>query len=362
MDALGKFERRIHLRLRARTAISRVGASLPAIVQILVAVAAAYSLAHWGLGHATPLLAVTVTISSLGFARDARPRRVAESLLGILLGVGLADVLSYFLGSGLWQLVLVLLTVFVVGRAISPNPAFAVAAGIPSALVMLLAEHTVLFSSTLDALTGGATALLATALVPRDPRRTARRDGRAVFSVFAESLGSIVDCLQSADAAAGELALERLRRTQGLIDGWATSLDTAISVARISPFLRHHLPELRRQARVQHAADLTARHLRSVARRAQALARDGETRPRLASIVRRTAVVIHDLGADDSGSDPAVREALLQLSRRLDPLRVTPGAGVADAAIVLQLRPLVIDLLVATGMPVEQARAALPTV
>ena len=246
-EQLRRLERRVRRQLDARMAAQRVWHSLPAIGQILLAVAAAYSIAHWGLGHAVPILAVTLTINALGFSRDARPQRVAESVLGILLGVALSDGLSLLVGKGLWQLLVVLLVVFVVGRAVSTNPAFAVAAAVPSALVVLLPIPAGgPFGRTIDALVGGVVALVVTALIPRDPTRAARRDGRVVFSVLSESMGSIVDSLTDADEAAGDLALTRLRRTQPLIDNWAVSLDTALSVSRISPFLRSRLPELRR--------------------------------------------------------------------------------------------------------------------
>jgi len=362
-DALRKLERSIRRRLDVKLALRRAWESLPAIAQIVAGVAAAYAIAHWGLGHAFPLFAVTVTINSLGLTRDARPRRVLESMLGILLGIALADVFSLVLGTGLWQLVVVLLTVFLVGRALSPNPAFAVAAAVPSALVMLLPPpEGGPFERSLDGLVGGVVALLVTALVPRDPRRAALRDGRTLFSVFDESLGSIVDCLDDADAAAGELALGRLRRTQPLIDAWTTSLDTAVSVARISPWVRRYLPELRRHERVLHAADLTSRHLRHVARRCEFLVRDGEPRPALAGVIGEVATGIRLIGEelDDPQIAGAARSLLSDLARRLDPVVVIPDAGVADSSILLLLRPLTVDLLAATGMDIEEARTLLP--
>jgi hypothetical protein len=39
---------------------------------------------------------------------------------------------------------------------------------------------------------------------------------------------------------------------------------------------------------------------------------------------------------------------------------VIPDAGIADAAIVLMLRPLVIDLLIGSGAEPDAARALLP--
>jgi uncharacterized membrane protein YgaE (UPF0421/DUF939 family) len=362
-EDLRRLERGLRRRLDVRVALGRVADSLPAILQILVAVAAAYSIAHWVLGHEFPILAITVTISSLGFTRDARPRRVAESVLGILLGIALADGLSLLFGKGLWQLLFVLLVVFIVGRSISPNPAFTVAAAIPSALVVLIPDpEGGPFTRSLDGLVGGVIALLVTALVPRDPRRAELRDGRRLFSVFDESLGSIVDCLVDAEPAAGELALQRLRRTQSIVDAWRVSHDTAISVARISPFLRRFLPELQRHGRVIEAADLTSRHLRHVARRAEFLVRDGAARPALAGVIGELATGVRLLGSelDDPQQVGAARSLLTDLARRLDPALVMPDAGVAESSVLILLRPLTVDLLAGTGMELEAARDLLP--
>lgn len=364
-DELRRLERRIRRRLDVRMALRRTADSLPAILQIVAGVAAAYAIAHYGLGHAFPLFAVTVTINSLGLTRDARPRRVLETLLGILLGIALADLLAIVLGTGLWQLVVVLLVVLVVGRAVSPNPGFAVAAAVPSALVMLLPPPDGgPFVRSLDGLVGGIVALLVTALIPRDPRRAERRDARTLFSVFAESLGSVVDCLREANQGAGELALARARRTQPLLDAWTASLDTAVSVARISPWIRRHVPELRRHERVLRAADLTARHLRHVARRCEYLVRDGSPRPVLAGLVAELATGIRLLGEelDDPQQVGAARSLLADLTRRLDPAALVPDRSVAEASIVMLLRPLAVDLLVGTGMDVEEARRLLPAV
>lgn len=367
-DALRALERRIRRRLDARLALRRVWESLPAIVQILVGVAASYSIAHWGFAHATPVLAVTVVVTSLGFTRDARPRRVAESVLAIVLGIAVSDVLTLWVGKGLWQLLVVMLLAFVLARAVSPNPAFAVGAAIPAALVVVLPDAAgATFERSLDGLLGGLVALVVTVLIPRDPRRVAGRDGRRLFSVFDEALASLVEALRHADPAAGELALARLRRTHPLVDAWALSAETAIAVARMSPFLRRHLPAVRRQASVQAATDLASRHLRTIARRSEFLVRDGVPRPALAALVAELAGALRLLGAEvdartveDLELAGSARSVLIDLGRRLDPAAVVPGAGIADAAIVLLLRPLVVDLLVGSGMTLAEARAALP--
>ena len=362
--ALRRLERRIALRARVREGGRRVVESLPAILQIVVAVVIAYSITHWLLGHAYPVLAITVTITSLGLTRDARPRRVAESLLGIVVGVAIAEVLALVFGAGLWQLAVVLLVVFVVGRFASPNPQFTVAAAVPSAIVLLIPAADGAFGRTLDAVIAGAVALLVTALIPRDPGRAAARDRRVIFAVLTESAESVARALRDGDEAAGEMALARLRRALPLVEAWRQSLDTAIAVARISPFLRGRLPELRRNARVVETVDLATRHLRSIARRSHYLVRDGVPRPGLEDAVTTLATGIRLLGEelDDPLAEGTARSVLTGLARRLDPAQLLPGAGLADAATLLLLRPLVVDLLEGTGMPGADARALLPPV
>lgn len=363
-DRLRRLERRIVRQLDVRLALGRVWESLPAIAQIIAAVAAAYAIAHWGLGHAAPILAITVTINSLGFSRDARPRRVAERVLGIVLGVALADVLGMLLGSGVWQLLVVLTAVLVVGRLVSPNPAFAVAAALPSAIVTLLPAPEGPWGRTIDAAIAGAVALVVTALIPRDVGGQTARDRAAVFSVLVESADDVRRALADAEPAAAELALSRLRRSDDLLQAWRTSLDSATAVARISPFLRGRLPELRRDAAALDAADLAIRHLRTLSRRVEFLVRDGVPRPAIADLVDGVGTGIRLLGEElrDPMATGAARSLLSDVARRLDPATAVPGAPLRDAAVVLLLRPFVVDVLHGTGLPLDDARALLPVV
>ena len=67
--------------------------SLVPALQIAIAATVSYAFAHFVLGHALPLIAVTVTISSLGFVRDARPLRVLETAVGMVIGIALSEVM-----------------------------------------------------------------------------------------------------------------------------------------------------------------------------------------------------------------------------------------------------------------------------
>ena len=362
-DALRRFERRMRFRLDVKAVSQRAVRSLPAAIQIAAGVLISYSIARFGLGHPVPLLSVTVVISTLGFARDARPRRVLESTIGILIGIVLSELILILVGQGIWQIAVVLLVTLIVARAASANPAFAISAATQSMLVMLTpAPPGGPFARSLDAVVAGVVALLMTALIPRDTRRIALRDARNLASALSQGMASMLEGILENNVPAASLAVERLRNTQGLIDNLGVSLDSAMAVARISPFLRRQLPELRRQAALLTAFDLAARHLRVIARRLFFLLREGGGRAEIGELLGSIAQAIDLLCA--SVDDPAKRDeagaVLRELAPKLDPDTYLPHAPVSESVFVLLARPLVVDLLGATGMSGDDARALLP--
>ncbi|PPH48983.1 hypothetical protein C5D09_00165 [Rathayibacter sp. AY1C9] len=110
------------------------------------------------------------------------------------------------------------------------------------------------------------------------------------------------------------------------------------------------------------ALDLATRNLRIVARRTDFLVRDGAPRPELAGAVAALGPGIALLGR--AVADPSVlalaRQDLVLLATTLDPQRLIPEARLAEKTVLVLLRPLVVDLLTATGAAPAEARAALP--
>ncbi|MBO9577201.1 MAG: FUSC family protein [Microbacteriaceae bacterium] len=365
LAGLRRLERRIARSMSLKAIGRRLWESAPAILQIVAAVLAAFSIAHFGFGHASPVLAVTVTITSLGFTRDARPVRVLRSVTGILLGVAVAAGAVQLLGQGWWQLGVLLLVVLVIARIVATDATFAIVAATPAALTVLLpVPDGGPWLRVVDAVIGGAVALVVTILIPRDPRRSSLRDARALYSVLGQAVESVVDGLREGGIGAAELGLARLRRTQPLVDAWSESLDTALAVARISPFLRSRLPELDRQTRALRGGDAAARHLRLIARRCEFILRDGGRHEELADLLAQVGRAIGLLGEELDRLElaGAARSVLRDLGHRLDPATVLPHGSASESAVVVQLRPLVVDLLVASGMPIAEAHGTLPAV
>ena len=348
-----------------KDSLSRVVESLAPAVQITIGALLAYSVAHYGLQHESPLLAITVCITSLGFSRDARPRRILQTAIGMVVGIAISEISIIYFGSGILQIALVLLTVLLLARLISASSAFAVTAAIQSMLVQILpAPDGGVFIRTFDGLIGGVMALIVTALIPRDPRGIARTDANKLFDFFIETLQDLRLALRDTNKSLSNQALKNARATQPLIDNWRMSLDSAISISRISPFLMKHKPELRKQRLLMRAMDLATRNLRVIVRRVNFLLKDDVARPYLADLFEQLAEAVTNLreGLSDSEDLDLARAQLLEIIKQLDPKKFGIADQLREASVLLLLRPLLVDLLCATGMSEDDARAELPEV
>ena len=358
-----KFRNPLHWSLREST--RRVIESIAPALQITIGALLAYSLAHYGLDHATPILALTVCITSLGFSRDARPRRIVQTAIGMVVGIAISDIALSLFGTGLVQIALVLLVVLLAARFISGSSAFALTAGIQAMLVQVLpVPDGGVFVRTIDGLIGGLLAIIVTALIPRDPRGLARTDANKLFDFFIESLDSLRLALRDVNIQVSDAALKKVRRSQPLIDNWKMSLDSAVAISRISPFLNKYRDELKGQVRLMRGMDLATRNLRVVIRRVDFLLKDGIARPYLADLCDQlhSAVSLMREGLSEPEALENAQLELVEIIRQLDPKRFGIADQIREASVLLLLRPLVVDLLCATGMSEDEARAELPEV
>jgi uncharacterized membrane protein YgaE (UPF0421/DUF939 family) len=351
------WRRQIDLRPR----ITRMRETTIAVVQIVVAATAAYAFARYVVGHPAPMLAGTVCISSLGLVRDARPQRVALTVVGMLVGVFVAELVVSVTGPGWWQLGVTLGLTILVARFLSAYPPFAIMAGVQSVIVMTVPTVQP-FGRLLDGAIGGVAALLVTALIPRNPRHQEVRDGRAVFTALNGAATTLVHALRRGDRRRAERGLEKARAVQPHIDRWKESLDSALAVASISPWLRSQRGELRRHDRIRQSLDYATRNLRVVGRQVRYVCGDGEPQPvvadLLSELMRACEVIVASL--DDVALQMPAREILVALAARLDPQATVPDASIGEQHLLVGLRPLAVDLLTATGMSSDEARAILP--
>ncbi|WP_460708512.1 FUSC family protein [Myceligenerans halotolerans] len=351
------------LRTRARQGWTRVRAGLIPIGQAAVAAGLAYLIATRMLGHAEPFFAPVAAWLCLGFSSQRDVRKVAELAVGVAVGVGMGDLIVHLIGSGWWQLTVVLFTSAVLARFIDSGPLLVIQAGAQAIIVVgLPAASGGPLGRWTDALVGGAVALLVAVLAPGDTRRRPRALGEQALTELAETLEVLARGMRERDASEARAALVRGRASEPVLEEWQTAARGARDLARVSVGRRHR-DEL---GRLEEQAVLTDRAMRSVrvlARRAAAVVAAeelhdiGPVADRVEAFAAGVRLLASDVGRGGAGL--RARAALEQTAHAADPHAVGAGDWQVQSLVMLLRSPLV-DMLEATGTGPEKARAALP--
>ncbi|HXV94595.1 MAG TPA: FUSC family protein [Pseudonocardia sp.] len=357
--------------LRVRWRRLRVS-SVP-ILQCALAAGAAWFVATDLVGHARPFFAPIAAVISLGVSLGSRLRRAVELVVGVSLGVLVGDLLIAWIGSGPWQIALVVAlamaaAVFADGGALlvaqAGSSAVLVATLLPPSGAGGLTEG---LDRCVDALIGGAIGLLVAAVLPADPVGPVRRAARVLLDELAAVLSDVADALRRRDADAAAAALQRARGSQKLIDSLRAALRGGREVASVSPLRRRRRVALGRYTELAERADYAMRNARVLARRAYGALIDGEPAvEELPDLVAGMASAVHaltgQLGRD--GDRTRARAPVLEVVRHAAELsgagsRGEQTLGPSEQVIVAQLQSIALDLLQATGMGRAEALAAM---
>lgn len=353
----------VRIRLRMRQGARRVRSALFPIVAAALAAGLAWGIAHYGLGHSQPFFAPIATWVCLGYSSSREVRKVAELAIGVTLGVVLGEIVAYVAGTGIVQIVVVIVVAALMARFIDRGQMLTVQAGVQGVVIVALPAVTMTDGITgrwTDALIGGACALLVAVTTPGDARRRARQLSDASFGDLARLLRTLASGLRRGDAELVRDALAQGRGTQGVLDEWAGVVRNALQSARLSPTARSYVPELARMQRATMLTDRAMRNARVIARRGLVAVEDGHRNEEIAAAVERLANGATVLGsALASGGDArAARGELAAAAITLDPAAFGPDGWQLQTLVIL-MRSLTVDLLQVSGMSAMEAAAAL---
>jgi uncharacterized membrane protein YgaE (UPF0421/DUF939 family) len=330
------------------------------VLQCSVGAAVAWALCVELLGHERPFFACVAAVVCLGVRAAQRLRRVAELAVGVTLGVAVGDALVNRIGSGTWQIALVVAIALMLAVALDGGPLVTAQAGLQAVFVVALPRMPGGdVARWQDAMVGGAVALAVAALLPAAPWKGAHRAARAALLDLAEVLRECAGAVRDSDPGQAAFALGRARATSPALASWGDALLTGRDITRLSPLRRDTAHEWADQSRLAAGVDRATRNLRVLVRRVLFAVGEAEQMPpSMPDLLDELADVLVLL-ADDIGQpqDRALR-ALTDLAGRLDPEHLTGGLSVA--VVVGQLRSAVVDLLEGVGVPPDRARAALP--
>jgi uncharacterized membrane protein YgaE (UPF0421/DUF939 family) len=347
-------------RVSMRTRRRRVRLAWRTMVQASVASSVAWLIATEAWGHKAPFFAPVSAIIALGQSYRERGRRAAELVIGVSLGVAVADLLLSQLGTGVLQLALVVFLGMGVGLFFGSSQLFVNQAAISAALVatILPPSKGISFARPVDALTGGAVALVVAALLlPTDPVRLLRDASRPVLEELAATLRDIATALRSRKLEAAEAALERARAIDDLGDQFAEAVREGRETARYSPARRRERGSVEVYADAAAQVDLAVRNVRVLARGTiRALSLGENVPPEVADAVDDLAGAVLALCAtlDDDTTLDAVREPALRAAATATLVLERTG-NLSVSVIVGQIRSTAVDLLSGAGMDYDDA-------
>jgi len=351
---------RSRLSLGAR--LSRVRAKGWHIGQAAVAAGVAYWFASDVLGHPTPFFAPIAAVVSLGTSYGQRLRRVAEVTLGVAVGVLIADLLVLVLGSGAWQISLIVLLAMTIALLIDAGGLFVTQAAVQSIVVATLAPTSgqALLRWT-DALVGGGVALVAATVVPRAPLRRPRDQAAHVVDTIAVLLRGAARGMREREVQATLDLLADARETEALIEELRAAAAEGLSVVRSSPFRARHRGPLRQLTELVEPLDLALRNTRVIVRRtAVAAYRRSPVPEEYAALCDELATALDEVAAElrADRTPAAVQPHLLRLAA--DSSRLPRSRELSAEVVLAQLRSIIADLLRMTGMGGLESTDALP--
>lgn len=347
------------LRRQVGVSLRRTKRGLWSIGQIAVGVGLAWALATGVLGHDRPFFACVAVVVCLGVRAAQRLRRVAELAVGVTIGVAVGDALVGRLGTGAWQLALVVAVALLIGLLLDGGPLVTAQAGLQAVFVVALPSAPGSdVARWQDAMLGGAVALLVAAALPAQPWRDARLAAGAVLGDLAQVLRDTARAIRADDPAGAGYALTSARATQAGLDAWAEALGTGQDISRLTPLRRDNDHVWERQSRLSTGVDRAAGNLRVLIRRVLFALNTVEPLPPLLAEVLDDLAYAMQLLADDVDLTGPARRRLITLAGRLDPDEFE-DRSLSGAVALAQLRAAAVDLLEGVGESPADARAAL---
>jgi uncharacterized membrane protein YgaE (UPF0421/DUF939 family) len=116
--------------------LARLRSQMRLILQTAVAASVSWELASLAFPHSSPLFAPFAAIVCLASGYAQRTRRTLELILGVALGIGVADLAARATGTGWWQLFLVTLAAMSVAVLLDAGRVFLLQAGLSAMIVV----------------------------------------------------------------------------------------------------------------------------------------------------------------------------------------------------------------------------------
>ena len=342
-----------------RGALLRVRAGLTLALQAGLGAALAWFVAHNLIGRPAPFFAPIAAVITLASSVGQRVKRTTELVIGVALGIGIGDTIIHFIGTGPWQIGLVVIMAILVATGVGGGTPLVTQSSSSAVLVATLTSSTGQpWTRFFDALVGGGIGLaVMTLLLPLNPLSVVRRSADPALQALADGLHEISAALTVHDSERVSAALARLRAAEGTFAAFASAVSAARENVAFAPARWHTRGALAQYVLGAPHMTYALRNVRVMSRRVKTALDDDETMP---DCVPGAIGLLGDAvgllkqewakGAEPLAARERALRAAAEAMRGYD-----DGVGFSGGVIVAQVRSTVSDLLRATGVESSEA-------
>jgi uncharacterized membrane protein YgaE (UPF0421/DUF939 family) len=348
-------------RSRPRSVMERLRVNGRWFAQAALATAPSWAAAETLFGHHRPIFAPVAGLIAVSTTLGQRRRYALEMVLGIALGIGIADALFTLIGSGTWQIAVIVVGAMVAAVALGGSAVLVSEAAVSALLVVTVQPPGTGLSAArfLDSLLGGVVGLLVTSVLPANPGRTVHNAAATLLAEIAATVEEVAQALERRDPEPAEHAWARASEIDPdlLRDAVAAGHETL----RLAPWLRSTRAQFARYARAATQIDNAVTSVEALSRAAvRAIAQGDNVPPPVPEALRELADAVRRLEStlDEGGDETAVREPALRAAARAT-LVLEQTANLSVSVIVVQTRATAVDLLRGSGLSEDEATATL---
>jgi uncharacterized membrane protein YgaE (UPF0421/DUF939 family) len=212
-----------------------------------------------------------------------------------------------------------------------------------------------------DAMIGGLVALVAATVVPAAPLRRPREQAALVIRKISALLRAAAEVMDDGETGRALLLLADARATDGLIRELQAAADEGMAVVTSSPFRVRHRTDIRRLTELVEPMDRALRSTRVLVRQTAVAAYHRRPIPKSYALLALDLADASDLVAEELEADRlavGARDALLAVGEASG--LVGRAEEMTAEVVLVQLRSVVVDLLLLTGMDQMESTDALP--
>ena len=320
-----------------------------AIFQTAAAALGAWWLAILLLPSERPAFASIAAVICVGVTYGQRRSRALELIGGVVLGITVASLLLFVIGTGPWQIAVLVILAMSAALLFRGGELLVSEAAISAILLASLEPASSGFSADriLEGLIGGGVGLaVASFLLPPDPVSMVGQVAQTVFGKLGRTLEETATALQDNDPVRAESALQAARGIDEDVEALERILGVASETARFAPARRGGLPHVQRYEQTMPQIDFAVRDTRVLVRYAARQVRAGEQAPQLAGAVRELADAVWVLAAQYEQPDrpTALRELALHAAHSAEDIH-DREPSLMTTQVVAQVRSVAVDLV-----------------